>query len=156
MDDDTEIDGKKPKSSKLPLLLGLVLALIGAGAGYVFAPGQSVPKEEAKPVAAILDIGDVVFVSVDPLTINIETKEGPRYLKFQAQIETNSAYEADVSKVMPRIIDVFNSYLRAVTYEEMSKPAALITIRSQLLRRAQLVTGEKLINDLLIMEFVIA
>jgi len=55
----------------------------------------------------------------------------------------------------PRIVDVLNGYLRAVTFAEMADPNALARLRGQMLRRIQVVTGEGRVKDLLIMEFVL-
>jgi flagellar FliL protein len=56
---------------------------------------------------------------------------------------------------MPRIVDVTNTYLRALKLADLEDSQALIRLRAQLLRRMQVVTGEGRINDLLIMEFVL-
>ena len=56
---------------------------------------------------------------------------------------------------MPRILDVLNTYLRAVTEEEMSAPAAITRLRAQILRRVQIVAGAENIRDILITEFVL-
>ena len=56
---------------------------------------------------------------------------------------------------MPPIIDVLNGYLRALEVTDIEDPAALTRLRSQMLRRAQVVAGPERINDLLIMEFVL-
>ena len=56
---------------------------------------------------------------------------------------------------MPRILDMLNGYLRAVAVNELERPAALVRIRSHLLRRVQIITGEGRIRDFLITEFVL-
>ena len=57
--------------------------------------------------------------------------------------------------LMPRVLDVINTYLRAVEVRQLEDPAALTLIRSHLLRRIQLVTGDGRVNDLLITEFIV-
>jgi flagellar FliL protein len=64
-------------------------------------------------------------------------------------------YRADVEHLMPRVVDVLNSYLRALELGDLTDSAALMRLRAQMLRRLQVVTGEGRINDLLIMEFVL-
>ena len=59
-------------------------------------------------------------------------------------------------RVEPRVMDVLNSYLRAVEVSDLEDPSALISLRAQMLRRIQLVTGEGRVRDLLIMEFVLS
>ncbi|MEL7416552.1 MAG: flagellar basal body-associated FliL family protein, partial [Pseudomonadota bacterium] len=55
----------------------------------------------------------------------------------------------------PRISDVLNTYLRAVSLDELENPAAMLRLRAQMLRRIQLVTGEGRVRDLLISEFIL-
>ena len=55
---------------------------------------------------------------------------------------------------MPRILDVLNTYLRAVEVRDLEEPAALVRLRAQMLRRVQVVTGEGRVRDLLVTEFV--
>jgi flagellar FliL protein len=61
---------------------------------------------------------------------------------------------AEVTLLLPRIMDVLNSYLRAVDVAQIEDPSALIRIRAHMLRRIQIVTGEGRVRDLLITEFV--
>ena len=55
---------------------------------------------------------------------------------------------------MPRVVDVLNSYLRALEIDDLRGNAALVRLRAQMLRRVQTVIGRDRVNDLLIMEFV--
>ena len=56
---------------------------------------------------------------------------------------------------MPRILDVMNSYLRAIDTGSLEDPAAMVRLRAQMLRRIQIVTGEGRVRDLLVTEFVL-
>ena len=56
---------------------------------------------------------------------------------------------------MPRIVDVLNTYLRAVEVRDLEEPAAMARLRAQMLRRVQVVTGEGRVRDLLVTEFVL-
>ena len=50
---------------------------------------------------------------------------------------------------------MLNSYLRAVSINELEDPSSLIRLRAQMLRRIQIVTGEGQVRDLLVTEFVL-
>lgn len=163
------VDMAPKKASKLPLILGLVLAVAGAGGGYfavtsgLIGGGETGESEAAsggesgepttdgggKPV------GDVSFVPIDPLVVSIPDVGGTRFLRFAAQLETAPGKAEAARAVMPRIVDVLNGYLRAVTLDELSDPAILVRLRGQMLRRVQVVTGRDVVTDLLIMEFVL-
>ncbi len=56
---------------------------------------------------------------------------------------------------MPRVLDVLNTYLRAVEVRDLEEPSSLARLRAQMLRRIQVVTGEGRVRDLLISELVL-
>jgi flagellar FliL protein len=64
------------------------------------------------------------------------------------------AQAEEVARQMPRIVDVLNTYLRALDLPDLEEPAALTRIRAQMLRRIRLVVGADRVNDLLVMEFI--
>lgn len=190
-----------PRKSRTPLLLGVLLLVLGLGAGFGVAQivlpmiggdsgapeatasdshGDSANDSHATPAAdshatpaadshaapaadshgeAAATSGHVAtsgpsFVPLDPILVMLPPGQGPRHLRFVAQLDVAPAHTAEVAAITPRIIDAFNGYLRAVEVSELEDPAALIGIRSQMLRRAQVIAGEGMVLDLLIMEFV--
>jgi len=148
-------DAAPKKKSKLPLVIGLILALLlGGGGFYATYSGLILGHHEdaALPVEALPDIA---FVPVDPLVITLAPGARARHLRFQAQLEVAKAHQAEVATLMPRILDVLNSYLRAVETKDLEDPVALIRLRAQMLRRVQIVTGEGRVRDLLVTEFVL-
>ena len=156
-----EEDAPKKKSKK-PLLIGLILALVLGGGGFyavysgmILAPAPPEEQANAHAAAEVEQVPPVAFVPVDPLVISLGPRSSSRHLRFRAQLEVEPAYKADVETLLPRVVDVLNSYLRAVDLRDIEDPAALINLRAQMLRRIQLVTGEGRVRDLLIMEFVL-
>ena len=160
MADEEEIPEEEPKkASKLPLILGVVLAIAGGGGGFyagsaglILAPESHAKEMKAEPEE---ELPDIAYVEMDPLTISLAAGSANRHLRFRTQIEVPRDYQSDVELVKPRITDVMNSYLRALETADLESPSALIRIRSQLLRRIQVVTGPGRVRDLLIMEFVL-
>lgn len=155
-------DAPPKKKSKLPLILGVVLALAGGGGGFFAVSAGLVPglggggtKKAAMEAAPLPPLGPVSFVALDPLVVNLPAASGGGLLRFGAQLEVPPDYVAEVEAVKPRIVDVLNGYLRAVETADLADPTALMRLRSQMLRRVQVVTGEGRVRDLLIMEFVI-
>lgn len=147
-----------PKKSRMGLILGVVLAIVGGGGGYFAVSsglvlGTAEETEVAIPAPAPLDA--VAFVALDPLVVSLGADASSRYLRFTAQVEVVPGQEASVEAVKPRIVDVLNGYLRAVEISDLEDPAALLRLRAQMLRRIQIVTGEDRVRDLLIMEFVL-
>jgi flagellar FliL protein len=89
------------------------------------------------------------------MIISLGDAAGSRHLRFTAQVEVAEASEADVTLLAPRIMDVLNSYLRAIEISAIEDPKAMAKLRAQMLRRIQIVTGEGRVRDLLITEFVL-
>lgn len=160
VDEENPSGGEPKKGSKKPMIIGLILALLLGGGGFfavysgmILAPPVA-QEEIAEDMAAPLP--DVAFVEVDPLIINLGRGATGQHLRFRAQVEVGPDYAAEVATLMPRIVDVLNAYLRAVDMRDLEDPAALIRLRSQMLRRVQVVAGEGRVRDLLIMEFVLS
>ncbi|PIE08343.1 MAG: flagellar basal body protein FliL [Rhodobacterales bacterium] len=155
--------GENAPKRKPGLLIGLLLALaLGTGGFFAVYSGmvlaESAPQAEAgleeAPVPDAL--APVAFVALDPLVISIGHGAGARHLRFRAELEVTPGAEADVTQLTPRVMDVLNSYLRAVELADLEDPSALVGLRAQMLRRIQLVAGEGRVRDLLIMEFVLS
>lgn len=152
-------DAATKKASKLPLILGLVLALAGGGGsffaiytGMLFGAGHEQTAEVAP--AESVPVADVTYVALAPMTISLGRAADNRHLRFSASLEVPSNHQTAVTAVQPRVVDVLNSYLRAVDLSDLEDPSALVWLRSQMLRRVQVVAGPDKVNDLLVMEFV--
>ncbi|PIE12444.1 MAG: flagellar basal body protein FliL [Rhodobacterales bacterium] len=149
------------KKSKLPLILGVVLALAGGGGGFfavysgMLFGEESHEEEMADEEHPVSDMPDIAFVAVDPMVISLRDTGPGRHLRFRAQLEVPSKHQSDVETLLPRVVDVLNSYLRALELADIQDAAALVRLRAQMLRRVQIVTGSGRVNDLLIMEFVV-
>lgn len=153
------------KKSRLPLIVGLVLALAGGGGGFYAVQSGLIlgepsdahadPADRAAHDEAALPLPSVAFVELEPLVINLGQDGQDRHLRFRAHLEVVPKHEAEVTKLVPRVLDVLNGYLRAVSVTDLQDPGALVRLRAQMLRRIKIVTGEGRVRDLLVMEFVL-
>jgi flagellar protein FliL len=145
------------KKSMLPLILGLVLFLALGGGGFyaVYSGLILAPATEHAAAEPASDLPDIAFVPLEPVTITLGEVAANIHLRFTAQLEVESARKDEVTLLIPRILDVLNGYLRAVEVSELGDPNALVRLRSQMLRRIQIVTGEGRVRDLLVTEFVL-
>jgi flagellar FliL protein len=155
---ETEAPAKPGKKSKLPFIIGGVLALLAAGGGFfatysglLFGHDDTAAEHAAEPDA----LPDIAFVPVDRLVISLGDGASNRHLQMTSQLEVDKPHQAEVQLLMPRILDVLNGYLRAVEPAQLESSAALVALRAQMLRRIQIVTGEGRVRDLLITEFVL-
>lgn len=165
-----EPEAEEKKSSKLPLIIGLVLAVAGGGGGF-FAVSSgllggakptatSVSESHAENTVPAVEIdnaalSDISFVEVPPLVISLGPGTQADHLRFRASLEVNKGYESEIEGILPRIQDVMNSYLRALEPATLEEPGALLKLRSQMLRRVSMVAGEGRVRDLLVLEFVL-
>ncbi|MCC6001433.1 MAG: flagellar basal body-associated FliL family protein [Pararhodobacter sp.] len=144
----------KTRNKALPLGLAAALVLGGGGfyatySGLIGAPAASPPPAQGHTAEARF-----AYLPLDPIIVNIGLRDQARLLRFSAELEVAPDHLAEVSRLRPRILDVLNTYLRALEMHELEEPAAMIRLRSQMLRRVQIVTGAGRVNDLLVIEFV--
>lgn len=171
----TSEETELPKKNKKALILGIFGALLVGGAAFyvtfsgIFpgAEGESMPSvdshgapiEGGHSVASTDEhsetISGVAFVELDQLTISLGKFASSRHLRFQAYLEVEPAMVEEVKHLSPRILDVLNTYLRAVAESELSEPSSMNKLRAQMLRRVQVVVGTENVRDLLITEFVL-
>jgi flagellar FliL protein len=148
-----------PKKSGLKGLLFGVLGAAALGGGAFFAVYSGLADkvlggghDEHAAVEAV--VGDVAFVPMEPIMISLPPGSSSRFLRFTGQLEVVPDRAEEVVQVMPRVLDVLNTYLRAVEVRDLEQPSSAARLRAQMLRRVQVVTGEGRVRDLLVTEFV--
>lgn len=158
-----------PKKSGKGLLFGLIGAVVLGGAAFAavflgFVPlGGDAPAPEEAVAEAPAEHPDegapdahakAAFVPIEPLVISLGPNSRSRHLKMTVQVEVAPEQQAQVAALTPRMVDVMNTFLRAVDERELELPRAMTRLRAQLLRRLQLVTPEGSVRDLLVQEFI--
>lgn len=157
------------RSVKPALLLGLAAASVLGGAGFYAVNAGLIlpaPGADAESASAYKDkpsdtgggpapAADAAFVAIEPLILNFGRGTATRHLRFRASLEVAPEYAHEVEAVLPRVVDVLITYLRALELADLERPDALTRLRSQLLRRVKMVTGDGRVRDLLVMEFVL-
>jgi flagellar FliL protein len=148
--------GKK----KLIILVALPVLLIGGGAGLWFsgiAPkllglrhDEPAAREAAAPTAP-------VFVDLPDMIANLAGPPGkPYYIKLQARLEIAKQEDADkVKQAMPRLQDMFQTYLREMRPEELRGSAGTYRLREELLGRANVALAPVRVNDVLFTQLLI-
>lgn len=164
---ETGVTADRVAPSRLPLVIGLVLALVGGGGGFYAVragllpfgwadePTAGMAEAPGQQVEPIVDFGDLVYVPIEPLVISFADEGRSRHLRFRAELEVPGNAAREVTRIMPRVVDVLNTYLRALRVSDLEESAALPRLRAQMLRRVQAVVGAERVNDLLVMEFVL-
>ncbi|MEO9457580.1 MAG: flagellar basal body-associated FliL family protein [Lentilitoribacter sp.] len=159
-DIDTPRTEDLPKPSKKPILLAIILGILGAIGGFFASySGKILTTASAFQTnslpAEMNPSPEVSFIEIPAILVSLGSNSTNKHLSFKSQLEVPLRYHADVEHLLPRVIDVINSYLRALETEDFDSPTILVRLRSQLLRRIQVVVDQEKVNDLLIMEFVL-
>lgn len=154
---DTSAAESQPRNrGRKSMLLGLALAAaLGAAGFYTAYSGLAFGAWETLSSGTEQAREDTAFIPVEQLLVSIDGEGPARHLRFGATLEVGRAHRAAVADLMPRILDVLNSYMRALEMEDFAGPGALVRLRAQMLRRIQIVTGEGRVHDLLVTEFVL-
>ena len=161
------VDDAAKKNGKKHILIGLIGALLLGAAGFFVTFSGIFPSTSGTAGPAVdshgapiesahaADSSGIVFVALDPLVISLGRFASSRHLRFRAHLEVESAAADEVVHLVPRVLDVLNSYLRAIAETELEDPASMNRLRAQMLRRVQVVVGSGKVRDLLITEFVL-
>lgn len=154
-DDGSEGEEPPKRKGKSGLLIGLVLAVLAGGGGFAVTSGMLpfLSTSGADKPARLAD--DLAFVPVEPMTVALGRSSNRRYLRFRAELEVDEVYRSDIQAMMPRVVDVLHTYLQSLEMEDIEDPSSLLTLRSQMRRRVDLVVGGNRVHDLLVMEFVV-
>jgi flagellar FliL protein len=140
---------------KLVVIAAALLLAIGAGAGTWFFffhhHGEEVHAEApaAKPP---------VFVDVPDILVNLAGLPGERvqYLKIKVVLEVKD--EPLVEKIkptMPRLMDIFQTYLRELRATDLSGSAGLFRLKEELTKRVNATISPGQVNAVLFKEVVI-
>jgi flagellar FliL protein len=163
-EDEEPKEDKAPKGGgkgKLLAILALTAGLAGGGfyatwSGLLGGTSQAAAPPGEAGHATYESDGVPSFLELDPLQVSVGGEGSIRQLRFRAFLQLGAEGASGVDPLTPRILDIFATYLRALPVATLEDPTALIRIRAQLLRRVQLLTGVGAVDDLLIIDFVIA
>jgi len=154
---------KRLSGKKLILFIVLPLLLVvGAGAGLWFSgaltpllSGGSVAEPAAAPPEKAA--AQTVYWDLPDILVNLRT-DGPRpsFLKISIALELERAEDrAAIEKVMPRVTDTFQVYLRELRADQLQGSAGLIRLREELLSRINAAVRPARVKDVLFKEMLI-
>ena len=147
---------KKRGGMKLVIIIALALAGIGAGAGYmgvIKMPGAHDVPADAE--ANMSDVSKTVFVELPRVIVPLGDQAAAKHLAASFVVETTKEHAERIDKLKPRLMDMLNTYLRAVDEQELTDPSRFRQLQAQMLRRAKLIAGETAVKNLLIQEFIL-
>lgn len=164
-DDISAPEGEEPakKRSKLPLILGLVFFLAATGGGFyatfsgmfsiasLMGGGETQDEEDTVMAAASTPTFFPLGETIIPLGPDAEAE----YLLMTSEIEIDPKDLAAFEAMLPRIQDLFNTYLRAVEARDLEQPNSTMRLRDQLLRRIRVIADPAIPHDLLFTSFIL-
>ena len=152
----TEAPPPRRGRGKLLLLIGVPVLLGAAGAGAWFA--GVIPGGSAEPAAAAAAAPEKpVFVDMPDIVANLNAP-GRRssYIKLRSKLEVARASDARaLQEAMPRIQDLFTTYLREVRPEELRGSGGTYRLREELMLRASLAAPPAQVTDGLFIELLL-
>ena len=148
---------------KMLLLIGLPLLLLLVGGGGAAAYVMKLPpfgeaEEASVEEPAMPDPADIVFIDLPDLLINLNAGEGRRmrFLKLATAVEVAGEEQAAmVQQFVPRILDSFHLYLRAVRPEELEGSQGVYRITEELLARTNEAVRPAQVRSVLIRELLV-
>jgi flagellar FliL protein len=115
-------------------------------------------KEGDKGAAVVREGPDgVVFYTLPEVVVNMQTADGrPTFLKLKMTLELPDEDAVDtLDPNMPRLQDMFQSFLRELRPEDLSGSQGSYQLRMEILRRVNLVIAPSRANAVLIEEMLI-
>ncbi|PZP53526.1 MAG: flagellar basal body protein FliL [Micavibrio aeruginosavorus] len=177
-------DGEKGGKKKLLIILVPLILLIGGGAAAYFTGmldkvlGKDATKteegtegeaskegehgekaEEGGEEAAEGEGGATgpAFLKIPDMVINLNSDTGEqRYLRLSIQLELkNAADQAAVEKVLPRVVDQFQTYLRELRLQDLRGSKGIYRLQMELLSRVNQAAAPIEVKDVLFQEILI-
>lgn len=148
---------------KLLLLVGVPLLLAGAGSGLWFTgilPGllglhAAAPASVAEP--AVAAARPPVFFDMPDIIANLNAP-GRRssYIKLRSKLELSKPEDAAaIAAAMPRLLDLFTTYLREIRPEELRGSIGTHRLREELMARASIAAAPARVTDVLFVELLL-
>ena len=175
---------KSSKKKIIIIVVAVLLLLIGGGAGLYFTgmldsllgkkevaeaghEGEAAEgdhAEEEKEVCVKDSHGKEVcgppgaqFLKIPDMIVNLNSEDGtPRFLRLAVQLEFKSAEDmASFEKLMPRIVDQFQTYLRELRVRDLRGSAGIYRLQMELLARVNQAAYPVEVQDVLFQEILI-
>jgi flagellar basal body-associated protein FliL len=172
-----------PKKSKTGLIIGIVIAMItlvgGSVAGAVLGPkllgspeadaaeesdspaheskGEESKGHEGKGKKGKKEGEKIVSVEIPPIVVDLRDADGRiRHLKVGLAAELGEAVNVEEFKlVSPRGREATLSYLRSLTFEDVSDPARYAGIKDEISKRMIDAIGADKVHRILLVDFVL-
>ncbi len=148
----------KPGGKRKLLLIGAGVLLLAGGGGAAWMTGvlpRMLHKEE--PHAEVKVSTAPVFLDLPDIVANLNA--GPRraaFIKLKAKLELARAEDqATVQAAMPRVLDLFQTYLREMRPDELRGTAGTYRLREELVARTNIAAQPAHVLNVLFTELLV-
>ncbi|MGC9269348.1 flagellar basal body-associated FliL family protein [Acidiphilium sp.] len=143
-----------PKKRSKLLLFGAPAALLVLLGGGLWFSGVIPHLLHGKKSA---QASGPIFIKIPEIVANLNVPSGQdSYAKLEATLELSGhASAAAVTKDMPRIIDVFQTYLRAMHPSELRGASGTYRLREALINRVRIAVAPNVVRNVLFEELIV-
>jgi flagellar FliL protein len=149
-------EGGAPTGGKRKLIIivsaALVLVFGGVGGYLMFFHKKHDEKIEEAAVKPS------VFMDVPEVMVNMASGPGERtqYLKVKIVLEVKEQpLVAEITPVLPRVMDIFQTYLRELRPADLNGSAGMFRLKEELTRRVNAAISPKQVNAVLFKEILV-
>jgi flagellar FliL protein len=141
-------------SRKKFLMFGLPLLLLAGGGGYFGMSYLPVLTEGEKTSAQAVS---KVYYDLPEMVVNLSSGDKRvQYLKLKVALEANDQLVINsLTPVMPRILDMFQLYLRELRSSDLEGSAGIFRLKEELLRRINLEIHPNQVDRVLFKEIIV-
>jgi flagellar FliL protein len=135
-----------------------VILLGGGGAAAYFMGFLGGAKaEETAHAEAPAEVGPSVYYDMPEMLVNlVTTGTKPSYLKLKVSLELKDEEASKhVDAELPRVVDSFQVYLRALRVEDLQGSAGILRLRQELLTRVADAAKPTEVRDVLFKEMLV-
>jgi flagellar FliL protein len=144
------------------LLLAAPAAVAAVGAGLWFSGalpklfGHGKPAATVHPADQPVPVKPPTYVELPEIIANLNSGRRTSFVKLRARLELASPQgAAAVTAAMPRLLDMFQTYLREMRPEELRGSTGTWRLREELIARANIAAAPAQIVDVLFTEMLI-
>ncbi len=153
----TETKVKTGGKRKLVLLaVAVVLLLAGAGLWFTGVIPRLLDHTSAHG-AKQAEIAPPTFLDMPDIVANLDSSSRqPAFIKLKTRIELAKPSDlAIATAAMPRLLDLFQTYLRETRPEELRGSAGTYRLREELINRASLAVAPARVTDVLFTQIIV-
>mgnify|MGYP000586049684 CR=1 FL=1 len=166
-EEDVESSEQRGGSRRMLLLIAILTIIVLVLAAGAYLTGLTDPivemitgsevSEEQQQLEQQGKVGKAVFYDLPEMVVNLNTgSKKQKYLKIRVSLELASKQGTKkVEKVMPRIKDNFQTYLRELRVEDLRGAAGMYRLREELMRRVNAAVEGARVKDVLFQEMLV-